>query len=495
MPLEPLATALGLPPTTAVRPPVEDPTLGVDVPGAGAARERAHRLVAVGDSLTQGFQHYAVPDTSLSWPALVAERLGTPLARPVDRGPGGYPLNLERLARRVLGRPLLPGLVDGLRYVLEVQRAYEVDPGPPGGPPSEALGVWGWDLRDHLSRTADTERARIRSSRLNPLVDTANARAAVAVLDGSRAADGHALTTLEAARDLGREGVETLCVWLGANNALRSVVSLDVVPSGPRFREVGVKDRYTVWTLPHFRAELADLAAAVRAVDADRVLWGTVPHVTIPPITRGLGGALPECPRYFRWYARPWASERSFDPARDEHLTGFEAWAVDLAIDGYNRALLELVETERRRGRDWRVVDCAALLDRLAVRRNDELGARPPEFPPLPLPPALAGLDTRFPVTDEGGRLLSGGIIGLDGLHPTACGYGLVAQEFATVMAGAGVRFANGPAIDFAALRRRDTFVSAPPPGTGRALRYLDRLDRLDRSIRPARRNRPATGP
>lgn len=233
----------------------------------------------------------------------------------------------------------------------------------------------------------------------------------------------------------------------------------------------------------------------MRAVGADRVLWGTVPHITIPPITRGLGGALSECPRYFRHYARPWATEAGFDPARDRHLTGFEAWAVDLAVDGYNRALIELVETERRRGRDWQLVDCAALLDRLAVRRNDELGARPPEFPPLPLPPALAGLDTRFPVTDEGGRLLSGGIIGLDGLHPTTCGYGLVAQEFATVLARAGVRFAHGATVDFAALRRRDTFVSAPPPGIARALRYADRVSRLDRSIHPFRRRGPATGP
>lgn len=479
------ASDLGLTLTTAVRPPVQDPTLGVDVPPR-PPRPRTHRFAAVGDSLTQGFKHYAVHDRALSWPALVADLLGVPFARPQDDGPGGYPLNLEFLARRALGRPLVPTLVGGLRYALEVQRAYERPPGARGGPRYEDLAVWGWDLRDHLARTADTERARVRSGwwhRLNPLVQAPNARAAVEVLDGSRSATGEALTSLRAVRDLDG-GVESLCVWLGANNALRSVVQLRVVASGPRFRELDAKDAYTVWTVPDFTAELAEVTRAVADVDTDRVLWGTVPHVTIPPIVHGLGGPLPECGRYFRWYGRPWATEETFDPDRDGHLTGFDAWAVDQAIDGYNRALLDVVGAAREQGRDWRVVDVGAMLDRLAVRRNDELGARPPEFAPYPLPDALRGLDTRFPATDDAGRLLAGGLIGLDGLHPTSCGYGLVAQEFAAVLAGAGVDFPRGDRIDFDELRRRDTFVSDPPAGVAAALRTIGRVDRLTRVLR-----------
>ncbi|WP_380174297.1 hypothetical protein ACFEMC_05350 [Kineococcus sp. DHX-1] len=479
------ASDLGLTLTTAVRPPVEDPTLGVDVPPR-PPRPRTHRFAAVGDSLTQGFKHYAVHDHALSWPALLADLLGVPFARPQDGGPGGYPLNLEFLARRALARPLVPAVVGGLAYALEVQRAYERPPGPRGGPRYEDLAVWGWDLRDHLARTADTERARLRSgwlTRWNPLVQAPKARAAVEVLDGSRTATGEALTSLRALRDLDG-GVETLCVWLGSNNALPSVVQLRVVASGPGFRELHAKDAYTVWTVPDFTAELAEVARAVAAVDTDRVLWGTVPHVTIPPIVHGLGGPLPECGRYFRWYGRPWVREETFDPDRDRHLTGFDAWAVDQAIDGYNGALLDVVSAAREQGRDWRVVDVGAMLDRLAVRRNDELGARPPEFAPYPLPDALRGLDTRFPATDDAGRLLAGGLIGLDGLHPTTCGYGLVAQEFAAVLAGAGVEFARGDRIDFEELRRRDTFVSDPPAGVAGALRTIDRLDRWTRVLR-----------
>jgi hypothetical protein len=477
-----LARALGVRFTTAVRAPVTDPTLGVDV--AHPDRPRRHRLVTVGDSLTQGFAHYAVHESTLSWPALVARQLGIPFTHPVDHGPGGYPLNLEFLARRAAGRPLLPGLVAGLRYALQVQRAYEVPLGAPGGPRSENLAVWGWDLRDHLERTADTERARVGRPGWSPLVDDANARSGVEVLDGSRAPDGTALTTPAAAAEFAREGLETLAVWLGANNALRSVVDLAVRPSGEGFRDLRAKEEFTVWSVPHFRAELAELAARVRAVGADRVVWGTVPHVTIPPVSHGLGGSLPQCPRYFRWYARPWKTADSFDPERDRHLTGVECWAVDLAIDGYNTAITEVVEQARRDGLNWLLVDGGAVLDRLAVRRNDELGARPAEFPPYPLPAPLTGLDTRFPRTSDTGELLAGGLIGLDGVHPTTCGYAVVAQEVARALAADGVAFPHGPEFDFAQLRALDTFVADPPAGIDRVLRRVDRVDRLLRPFR-----------
>lgn len=87
------------------RAPVEDPTLGiaVSVPKNGTPE---HRLVTIGDSLTQGFMSGAIFRTELSWPATVAYELGlaprTQFSFPVYEqpdGPGGLPLDLERLAR------------------------------------------------------------------------------------------------------------------------------------------------------------------------------------------------------------------------------------------------------------------------------------------------------------------------------------------------------------------------------------------------------------
>jgi hypothetical protein len=94
----------------------------------------------------------------------------------------------------------------------------------PQGTCNENLAIWGWDLRDVLMRTADTERALIGSagSGLLPMVNASGHRAAVSVLNSARKPSGVALTPLEAARQLGDEpgGIETLCVWLGANNVL-----------------------------------------------------------------------------------------------------------------------------------------------------------------------------------------------------------------------------------------------------------------------------------
>ena len=90
---------------TEPRAPVEDPTLGVEVtvPKNGTPE---HRLVTIGDSLTQGFMSGAIFRTELSWPATVAYELGlaprTQFRFPVYEqpdGPGGLPLDLERLAR------------------------------------------------------------------------------------------------------------------------------------------------------------------------------------------------------------------------------------------------------------------------------------------------------------------------------------------------------------------------------------------------------------
>lgn len=62
------------------------------------------RLVALGDSLTQGFRSLAITDTTLSAPSLIAEAMGL---RPHDfrspdfRGQGGLPLNVERVVREL----------------------------------------------------------------------------------------------------------------------------------------------------------------------------------------------------------------------------------------------------------------------------------------------------------------------------------------------------------------------------------------------------------
>lgn len=477
---------LGVELTQQVRPPVQDPTLGIAVARPAPEVAPARRLVTLGDSLTHGFQHFAMFNSAMSWPAVVAHELDGSFRFPVYAGPGGHPLNLEYLARQLHANPI-ESAVDVWTTMEEVEQYYEFGPGSafpdPGGLVNDNLAVWGWDLRDTLERTADSERALIGPARHTfiPLVKDSGHRAAVSVLDTARKPSGKALTPLEAARQLGDEpgAIETLCVWLGANNVLGSVVRLRLVLSGPDFQDLTKKSGYTVWTVADFTAELASVVVEVRQINAQHVLWATVPHVTIAPITHGLGGPLAECGRYFNYYARPWQTEQTFHPDVDLHLTGKQAWAIDSIIDGYNRALEAAVTKARTDGLDWRIVDLCGVLDRLAYRRNVELGARPDWWTEYPLPPGYQGLDTQFFTTDDAGARRFGGLFGLDGVHPTTAGYGLIAHEFLTAMRDAGVVFPGGPGadVDYARALANDTLLSDPPPRIRDVLTLLRKVD------------------
>ena len=190
----------------------------------------------------------------------------------------------------------------------------------------------------------------------------------------------------------------------------------------------------------------------MRRVAARHVIWVTVPHVTIAPIARGVGGKVAPGSRYFPYYTRPWIADDDFDPDDDPHITAAEARAVDTAIDLYNEAITDLVGGARDGGRDWYLFDIAGVLDRLASRRYiDDPAARPPWWTPYPLPPPLAALrpeiDSRFLAADGRGGRAAGGLFSLDGVHPTTVAYGLIAQELITIMRLAGVAVHD---VDFA---------------------------------------------
>jgi len=70
--------------------------MDVEVAAEGTPR---HRLVAIGDSLTHGFQSGAIYSTDLSYPATIAYEMGwyDPFRHPSYFGQGKLPLNLEFL--------------------------------------------------------------------------------------------------------------------------------------------------------------------------------------------------------------------------------------------------------------------------------------------------------------------------------------------------------------------------------------------------------------
>ncbi len=487
------------------RAPVQDPTLGIAIhkPPAG---EPPHRLVTIGDSMTHGFQSFAISNPHISYPAIVAQELGwyDQFRRPSYAGVGGLPLNLEYLARKIeehYGPNVNPlelawAVVQIYHWMDEVEDYWERGLGaqlPPRGEIMHNLGIYGWDLRDTLARTAETcaqaiakEEQDRKKDNVHPtkqLVHQHNARAALRVLDSARDAAGRALTPLGAARALGEQGaagdgIETLVVMLGANNALATVVQLDVKWSlDDGFEDLVKKSQYTVWAPAHFRSELARVEAEVRNIRARHVIWATVPHVTIAPIAHGVRGKVRKGSRYFHYYTRPWIAPEEFsaDKGQDKHITADEARHVDAAIDFYNDAITELVRAARTEGREWYLLELCGLLDSLAQKRYiEDSDAQPGWWQPYRLPPALAALRPRpttyFYRSDETGRT-HGGLFSLDGVHPTTIGYGIVAQEVIRVMRVAGVEFRDAEGkprqdpveVDFKNLIAEDTLISNPP--------------------------------
>jgi hypothetical protein len=501
--------------TDKPRQPVRDPRLNIDVeaPAQGTPR---HRLVTVGDSLTHGFQSLAIHNTDISYPAIIAHEMGwyERFRKPSYSGFGGLPLNLEFLIRELekeFGDKLdwwELGLASfRVRHFMDqVEDWWERGPGatvPNVTGINHNLGIYGWDLRDTLKLTADTLKSAIREPKdqlLQQIVENANERAALRVLESARKG-GKALTPLEAAAELGAEGtherpghgdgVETLIVLLGANNALRSIVQLKVEWSKEGYDDLEKKRKFTVWRPSHFKAELDRVVNEVKKVRARHVIWGTVPHVTIAPIARGVRGKVRDGSRYFPYYTRPWIHDEDFDAEYDPHITGQEARAVDSAIDQYNDAITQAVRDARNEGRDWLLFEAAGLLDRLASRRYiEDPSARPDWWEEYELPPELAALspqpNSRFFASGPKGRT-DGGIFSLDGVHPTTIGYGILAQELIYVMQQhAGVKFYSGPGgtertglvkVGFRRLIARDTLISDPPRSVTSDLKLLGWLD------------------
>jgi lysophospholipase L1-like esterase len=424
------------------------------------------KLVAIGDSITQGFQSLAITYTDLSYPALIAERMGLDLDSfrlPTFYGCGGLPCSLEWLARRLedkYGADLsafdwlrslhtIPSLLDDVEDYWERGKgsrpAKDVD--------YHNLAVWGFEVADAYNIHPGLCRERMSGPKDNwfALPSEPRLRTAYRVLNPAQTETRLEDTQIEIAKRIGREdgGIDHLIVALGANNCLGTVVQLKVketedTPPRPC-------SDFTLWSEQAFRADYTQLAEKVDQIGAANVYVATVPHVTIPPITRGVNkncAVLVEGKKYFDYYTRFFIRDKAFDAGKDPHLTSTQAEMIDHRIDEYNRII---VEQARQRG--WTVVDLCQVLDDLAVRRNHGTSR-------YDLPAPLSDLSIRFFEIHPNGTVKNGGLISLDGVHPTACGYGIVAQEFINAIRPKEPGIKN---VDFAELRSWDPLVNRPP--------------------------------
>jgi len=510
--------------TNAPRAPSNDPTLGITVELDELKKKPPHRLVTIGDSLTHGFQSGAIFNTDVSFPAIIAHELGWSenFRHPSYRGLGGLPLNIELLLRnletkygsRIDWWETALALFSVRQFMGELEDWWERGPGshvPDLLELNHNLAVYGWDLRDVLDRTAKTCYASIgkpKDQLFKQLVENANERAALRVLNASSNIDErNSLTLLQQAENLGEQandgdGIEVLIVFLGANNALQTVTTLKVNWSDDGFNNLQKKSEYTVWRPIHFEKELNALVQEVKKIKARHVIFGTVPHVTIAPLARGVRNKIRPKSRYFPYYTRPWISDAQFDEKDDPNITEQQARAIDSAVDQYNYCIENVVREARKEKRDWHILDVAGMLDRLACRRYiDDIGARPDWWTKFELPAELMNLtpvpDSRFFMADKNGVRIQGGLFSLDGVHPTTISYGLLAQEFINIMQKAGVKFYLGDGkterlgpvrVDFKRLIGLDTLISDPPRSIESDLKIIgwvdERVDFFKRMVR-----------
>ena len=507
-----------------MREPAFDPTLNQKV-SARRKGDPKHRLVVIGDSLSHGFQSGAVFNTDISYPAMIADELGwgSKFRYPRYGGLGGLPLNIEYLCRDLeqrVGPTVSPwevplALFRARQYLDEIEDYWERGAGstvPEFTDYMHVLAVYGWDLADALRKTANTCHkvlGKPKSNFVAQLVEDHAERAAARVYPQIGADRNR--TFFDTAKAMGEDhdpgeahGIETLVIFLGANNALPAITKLKVLWSGEEYADLTAKVNYTVWDPAHYRAELDEVVQQVRAIKARHVIWCTVPHVTIAPLARGIGAKVRPGSRYFPYYTRPWITQRDFDPHQDRHITDAEARAVDCAIDLYNKTLEDHVREAREAKLDWLLLDTAGMLDRLASRRYiEDVNARPDWWTPYPLPGPVAALtpavDSRFIAGDgEGGRA-QGGLFSLDGVHPTTVGYGLIAQEMINIMRSAGVVFRHRDrserpdpvALDFNRLIARDSLLLHPPQNVSPTLELIgwadERLDLIKRALHSIR--------
>jgi hypothetical protein len=274
------------------------------------------------------------------------------------------------------------------------------------------------------------------------------------------------------------DGVENLILWLGANNALGTVVNLRINQTPNKLHAAGrpheyghVKRAMFRWNLWHpddFRADYELMIDEVDRIMQNnlakdwKVFVGTVPLVTIAPIAKGIGettevdikkyenGKFQNAKSmYFKYYTY-FPFEEDFAIETGKYLTMQDAVHIDNCIREYNRIIFEKVAAlnaangkGKKNAKDrYFVVDTSKALDDLAYKRNNGQ-------PPYELPDALKFLyppvNTKYYHAGTDGKLKQGGLFSLDGVHPTSIGHGILAREFLKKMIDAGVKLVDDP--------------------------------------------------
>ncbi|WP_088893894.1 hypothetical protein [Leptolyngbya ohadii] len=475
------------------------------------------KLFAIGDSITQGFMSGAAARTDLAYPTLIAKQMGLQdYQYPKVWGAGGLPLNLEKVLRAldkqfgsningldwVAALPLVNRLLDEVEDYYEREDGQENLPDPSGAVFYSNVAAQGFQVADAWLMTPRLCQQEIRQSNaagdnqdgLFALPNAVFYRTALKVLNPSLKPEYENYSQLEWLKyHAAQEGVENVLVWLGANNALGTVIGLTVNQTPNRGSLLDLhpeqRRRWNLWHPQDFALEYRELLDRIDQILDNsqnpncKVFVATVPLVTIAPIAKGVGpttlmevepdfeiqsfehqGKVAKGQSvYYKYYTYFFRDEEAILKRDTAYLTLADALHIDDCIRKYNRTIKALVTKKNQRFESdrYHVVDISKALQEIAYKRNaGQVQYKFPEFFDFQYP----RVNTKYYHADAQGRLRQGGIFGLDGIHPTAIGQGLIAYEFLKVMNQAGVVNADAIDLNWQEIFNSDSLYSKPIP-------------------------------
>lgn len=454
-------------------------------------RSTKHKLVVLGDSVSQGFQNGGIYRTDLNFPSFL-NRCWEPtpdFEQPLFTAQAGIPLNLEVLARGLSDEfgdtiewneylPALSHLYSTLRRVKRYWEGKTKALKQSRKSPYHNQSVWGFAMNDAWMVTEENSREHIDTqpetySIFDMLPDHAMYVTARMVLNPSFSKKFKQHTQIDNVKYLQEHGgIENLIVSMGHNNVIGAVSDLKYVFSEEEDLQKFPSERdYTVYRPEHFEQEYRKLAEKVSKIGAERIITQTIPYVTIPPVSRGVNAnkSRKDHTGYFDYYTHFWIWDADFNPDHHPHLTKEQAISLDQHVDEYNQIIRDVADEY-----GWITVPLNRYVSGIARRRlgNKKRIPYPKDF----LQAMLRNPDTEHLVSDrdnpklstdylridhDNGNVYKGGIFSLDGIHPTTIGYGLIAHLYKQTMEEHGISF-DKP-LDWDYIIKSDSLVTNPP--------------------------------
>ncbi|WP_018127255.1 hypothetical protein [Balneola vulgaris] len=454
-----------------------------------AKKNYKHKLVVVGDSLSQGFKNGGIYRTDINFPSFLHRCFDPlpPFHQPRFTAQAGIPINLEVILRGLADE--FGSDINWMEYPAAATHTFKtlkrIKKYWEGGlkdlsinqpTPYHNQSIWGFAINDswivnHKNSQEYINENKESYSVFGVLPEHAKYVTSQLVLNPTLGETHYTNTQLDNIELLQEQGgIENLIVCLGHNNALGAVVNLELKWSTEEDLVAFTPHRqHSIYRPEHFEKEYRQLAERIHKLGVKRVFVPTIPYPTIPPVCRGVNSNLSsERLGYFDYYTRFWIWDEDFDPDRHPHLTKDEAIHIDLTVDEFNMIIRKVAKEY-----GWHVVPIAKNVAHMAKRRlgGETLRSYPDAF----IQALLRNENTRHLVNDKGeailttdflrlndeGKIYKGGIFSLDGLHPTTIGYGLMANVYYNVMKQAGVDFTH--ALDWDHIIAEDTLITNPP--------------------------------